>query len=181
MHPLTFFSAFMEKCVSITSISLVVTLTWVPSRRSVTCLQTKNSQRLATHFYGDLVHWKSRIATVPVFSSCQSDLTSGVSIHMVATNLTMRYLAWDLETNLLIFQYSFIFVIPICPDPAASCEATKHNKGDLSADMTKNVCRDDVHQENAHDCAPFLQGILSVSNSTVLRQDFLTQCYTLFT
>ena len=72
-------------------------------------------------------------------------------------------LAWDLETNLLIFQCSFIFVIPICPDPAASCEVTKHNKEDLSADMTKNVCRDDVHQENAHDCAPFLQGILSVS------------------
>ena len=37
-------------------------------------------------------------------SSCQNDLTSGVSIHMVATNLTMRNLAWDPETNLLIFQ-----------------------------------------------------------------------------
>ena len=86
---------------------------------------------------------------VPVFSSCQNDLTSGVSIHMVATNLTMRYLAWDPKTNLLISQCSFIFVIPICPDPAASCVVTKHNKEDLSADMTKNVCRDDVHQENA--------------------------------
>ena len=97
------------------------------------------------------------------FSSCQNDLTSGVPIHMVATNLIMRYLAWDLETNLLIFQCSFIFVTPICPDPAASGEVTKHNKEDLSADMTKNVCRDDVHQENAHDCAPFLQDILSDS------------------
>ena len=48
-----------------------------------------SSQRLATHFYGDLVHWRSRIVNVLVFSSCQSDLTSGVSIHMVATNLTM--------------------------------------------------------------------------------------------
>ena len=127
------------------------------------CLQIKSSQRLATHFYGDLVHWKNRIANVPVFSSCQNDLTSGVSIHMAATSLTMRCLAWDLGTNLLIFRCSFIFVIPICPDPAASCEVTKHNKEDLSADMTKNVCRDDVHQENAHDCAPFLEGILSDS------------------
>ena len=75
-----------------------------------------------------LVHWRSRSANVPVFSSCQNDLTSGVSIHMVATNLTMRYLAWDPETNLLISQCSFIFVIPICPDPAASCEVTKHKQ-----------------------------------------------------
>ena len=82
---------------------------------------------------------------------------------MVAINLTMRYLAWDLETNLLIFQCSFIFVIPVCPDPAASCEVTKQNKEDLSVEMTKNVCRDDVHQENAHDCAPVFQGLLSVS------------------
>ena len=35
-------------------------------------------------------------------------------------------------------------MVPICLDPAASCEVTKHNKEDLSADMTKNVCRDDV-------------------------------------
>ena len=75
----------------------------------------------------------------------------------------MRYLAWDPETNPLIFQCSFIFVIPICPDPAASFEVTKHNKEDWSADMTKNVCRDDVHLENAHDCAPFLQGTLTDS------------------
>ena len=68
----------------------------------------------------------------------------------------MRYLAWDLETNLLTSQCSFIFAIPICLDPAVLCEVSKHNKEDLSADMTKNVCRDDVHQENAHDCAPDL-------------------------
>ena len=49
------------------------------------------------------------------------------------------------------------------PDPAASCELTKHNKEYWSADMTKNVCRDDVHLENAHDCAPFLQGTLTDS------------------
>ena len=107
----------------------------------------KNSQRLATHFYGDLGHWKSRIASVPVFSSCQNDLTSGVSIHMVATNLTMRCLAWDLGTNLLIFRCSFIFA---CPDAAVSCVVSKHNKEDLSADMTKNVCRDDVHLSGFH-------------------------------
>ena len=79
----------------------------------------KNSQRLAIHFYGDLVHWRSRIVNVLVSSSCQSDLTSGVSIHMAATSLTMRCLAWDLETNLLIFRYSFIFATPICPDPSS--------------------------------------------------------------
>ena len=115
------------------------------------------------HFCGDLVHWKSRIVNVLVFSSCPGAHMNGVWIHMAATSLTTRCLAWDLGTNLLIFQCSFIYVIPICPDPAASCEVTKHNKEDLRADMTKNVCRDDVHQENAHDCAPFSQGVLSVS------------------
>ena len=107
--------------------------------------QMRNSQRLAIHFCGGLVHWMDRIVNVLVFSSCQSDLTSGVSIHMDATSLTMRCLAWDLETNLFIFRCSFIFAIPICPDPAVSCVVSKHNKEDLSADMTKNVCRDDVH------------------------------------
>ena len=107
----------------------------------------RNSQRPAIHFYEDLVHWMSRIVNVLVFSSCQSDLTSGVSIHMAAT---MRCLAWDLETNLLIFRCSFIFAIPICPDPAVSCVVSKHNKEDLSADMTKNVCRDDVHLPGLH-------------------------------
>ena len=108
------------------------------------------------------------------FSACQNDLTSGASIHMVATNLIIRYLAWDLETN-LIFQCSFIFVIPICPDPAASCEVTKHNKEDLSADMTKNVCRDDDH-----DRAPVHQGHVSVSFLTLLRlrvSIFLVCCF----
>ena len=105
----------------------------------------------------DLVHWRSRIVNVPVFSSCQSDLTSGVSIHMDATSLTMRCLAWDLETNLLIFRCSFIFALPICPDPAVSCVVSKHNKQDLNANMTKNVCRDDVH-----DRAPVHQGHVSV-------------------
>ena len=98
----------------------------------------------------------------PVSLSLSFPVSLSLSMFL-STNLTMRCLAWDLETNLLIFQCSFIFVIPICPDPAASCEVTKHNKEDSSADMTKNVCREDVHQENAHDCAPFLQGILSVS------------------
>ena len=39
---------------------------------------------------------------------------------------------------------SFIFEIPICLDPAVSCVVSKHNEEDLSADMTKNVRRDDV-------------------------------------
>ena len=101
----------------------------------------KNSQRLATHFYGSLVHWMKRIVNVPVFTSCQNNLTSGVSIHMVATNLTTHCLAWDLETNLLIIQCS------IYSDPAVSCELNKHIKEDLSANMTKNV----------HDRAPLYQ------------------------
>ena len=124
-----------------------------------------NSQRLAIHFCGDLVHWRSRIVNVLVFSSCQSGLTSGVCIHMAATSLTMRY-AWlgTLETNLLISRCSFIFALLICPDPAVSCVVSKHNKEDLSADTTKNVCRDDVH-----DRAPVYQGLLSVSFPTLLR------------
>ena len=93
----------------------------------------------------DLVHWRSRIVNVLGFSSCQSVPTSGVCIHMAATSLTMLRLAWDLETNLLISRCSFIFALLICLDPAVSCVVSKHNKEDLSADMTKNVCRDDVH------------------------------------
>ena len=101
-------------------------------------------------FYGDLVHWRSRVVNVLVFLSCQSVLTNGVSIHMAAISLTMRGLAWDLGTNLLIFRCSFIFAIPICPDRAVSCVVSKNNKENLSANMTKNVCRDDVHLPGFH-------------------------------
>ena len=59
---------------------------------------------------------------------------------------------------------SFFFAVLICPDPAASCIVSKHNKEDLSADTTKNVCRDDVH-----DRAPVHQGLVSVSFTTLLR------------
>ena len=118
------------------------------------CLKMLNSQHLAIHFCGDLVHWRSRIVNVLGFSSCQGVLTSGVCIHMAATRLTMLRLAWDLETNLLISRCSFIFALLICPDPAASCVVSKHNKEELSADTTKNVCREDVH-----DRAPVHQGV----------------------
>ena len=104
-----------------------------------------------------LGRWMNNIVSALGFSSQPSVHMSGVSTHMAATSLTMRYLTWDLETNLLIFRCSFTFTIPIFPDPAASCEVTKHNKEDLSAYMTKNLCRDDVHPEHSHDCAPFLQ------------------------
>ena len=130
----------------------------------MTCFRTQNFQHLAIHSCGDLVHWRSRIVNALGFSSCQSVLTSGLCIHMAATSLTMLRLAWDLETNLLISGCSFIFVIPICPDPAASCVVSKHNEEDLSADTTKNVCRDDVH-----DRAPVHQGLVSVSFPTLLR------------
>ena len=107
-------------------------------------------------------------------SSCQSDLTSGVSIHMVATNLTMRYLAWDLETNLLTFLFSSISVPAIFPDPAASCVVNKRNKEGLSADTTNtNVCGDDVHDRD-----PVHQGHVSVSSFTpfaVARESFASQ------
>ena len=95
------------------------------------------------------------------FSSCQSVLVSGVCIHMAATSLPMLRLAGDLGTNLHILWCSFIFAIPICPDPAASCVVSKHNKEDLSADTTKNACRDDVH-----DHAPVRQGHERVSSLT---------------
>ena len=98
------------------------------------------------------------------FSLCQSVLTSGVCIHMAATSLTMLRLAWGLETNLLTSLCSFIFALLICPDPTASCVVSKHNREDLSADTTKNECRDDVH-----DRAPVHQGHVSVSFLTLLR------------
>ena len=89
---------------------------------------------------------------------------SGVCIHMAATSLTMLRLAWDFGTNLLIFLSFFIFAPLFCPDPAASCVVSKHNKEDLSADTTKNVCRDDVH-----DRVPARQGHVSVSFLTPSR------------
>ena len=110
------------------------------------------------------MHWMSRIVNVLGFSSCQSVLTSGVCIQMAAASLTMLRLAWEFGTNLLISLCSFIFALLICPDPAASCVVSKHNKEDLSADTTKNVCRDDVH-----DRAPVHQGLVSVSFLTLLR------------
>ena len=70
----------------------------------------------------------------------------------------------DLETNLLISRCSFIFALLFCLDPAVSCVVSKHNKEDLSADTTKNVCRDDVH-----DRVPVYQGLLSVSFPALLR------------
>ena len=78
--------------------------------------------------------------------------------------LTMRCLAWDLGTNLLIFRCSFIFAIPIFPDPAVSCVVSKHNKEDLSADMTiyQGFTNMTIREENAHDRDPDRQGHVSV-------------------
>ena len=39
-----------------------------------------------------------------------------------------------------------------------SCVVSKHNKENLSADTTKNVCRDDVH-----DCTPVYQGFTNMT------------------
>ena len=50
------------------------------------------------------------------------------------------------------------------PGPSSVMRSDKHNKEDLSADTTKNVCRDDVH-----DRAAVYESLLSVSLPTVLR------------
>ena len=96
---------------------------------------------------------------------------------MDATSLTMLRLAWDLETNLLISLCSFIYALPICPDPAASCAVKKHNKEDLNADTTKNACRVDVH-----DHAPVHQGHVSFSFLTpfeLVYEPFASQMFLL--
>ena len=88
-------------------------------------------------------------------SSCPSAHMNGVWIHMAATSLTMQHLALDLGINLLTSLCSSIFAIPIFLDPAVSCAVSMYNKEDLSANMTKNVYRDDG---NAHDQAFLHQG-----------------------
>ena len=101
---------------------------------------------------------------VLVFSSCQSGLTSGV-VHSHGCykfdNALLGLGPRDQSAHLPVFLH---LRTPICPDPAVSCVVGKHNKEDLSADTTKNVCRDDVH-----DRAPVYQGLLSVSFPTLLR------------
>ena len=123
------------------------------------CLQGILS-RLATHFYGDLVHWRSRIANVPVFSSCpKRPYEWRVHSHgcYKFDNALLGLGPRDKSPSVLHLRNTNL------PGPSSIMRSDKLNKEDLSADMTKNVCRDDVHQENAHDCAPFLQGLLSVS------------------
>ena len=53
----------------------------------------------------------------------------------------------DQSAHLPVF---LLFAIPTCPDPPVSCVVSKHNIEDLSADTTKNVCRDDVHLPGFH-------------------------------
>ena len=76
-------------------------------------------------------------------------------------NATLGLGPRDQSAHLPVF---FIFALLICPNPAASCVVSKHNKEDLSANTTKNVCGDDVH-----DRAPIHQGLVSVSFITLLR------------
>ena len=155
MHLLSFFNSFMQKCGSTTSTSLVVTSTWVPSPRSATCSRIRSFQHLVIRVCGDSEHWRSRIVSALGSSSCPSAHMNGVWIHMAATSLTMQHLALDFGINLLTSLCSSIFAIPIFVDPAVSCAVSMHNKEDLSANMTKNVCRDD---KNAHDRAFLHQG-----------------------
>ena len=111
----------------------------------------------------DLVHWKSRIANVLVFSSCQSDLTSGVSIHMVATNLTMRYFGLgprDQSAHLPVFLHLRNTNLPGPSSIMRSDQAQqrrferRHNKERMQRRRSSRKCTD---------CDPFLQGILSDS------------------
>ena len=77
-------------------------------------------------------------------------------------NATLGLGPRDQSAHLLVFLHLRTANLP--GPPAASCVVSKHNKEDMSADTTKNVCRDDVH-----DRAPVHQGLLSVSFPTLLR------------
>ena len=133
----------------------------MPSPRSATCSLIPSFQPLVIHACGNWVLWTSNIGNVLVSSSCPSAHMNGVWIRMAATNLTVLRLALVPGISLLTSLFSSTFVYP---DPAVSCVVSRHNKEDLSADTTKNECRDDVH-----DRALVHQGHVSVSFLTLLR------------
>ena len=89
-------------------------------------------------------------------------------------NATLGLVPRDQSAHLPVFLH---LRSTICPDPAASCVVSKHNKEDLSADATKNVCRD-----NVLDRAPVHQGLVSVSFLTLLRSlvSLLLVCCSLY-
>ena len=143
----------------------------MPSPQSATCSRIQSFQHLVIRVCGDLVRWMNSTVSALGSSSCPRAHVNGVS------SLTMQRLALDLGINLLVFRCFFTFAIPIFPDPAVSCVVSKHNKEDLSANMTKNACRDDgnahdrasSYQGDVHDRASVCQGLLIASFPTLLR------------
>ena len=97
--------------------------------RPVMCLQIQSSRYLAILSCGDSGRWMRRIVSARGFSSCQSDHTSGVWIHMAAINSTHL----DLATPRLTFPSSFNCAPPTCQAPTASHAVNKPNKDDLNA------------------------------------------------
>ena len=72
---------------------------------------------------------------------------NGVWIHMAAIKLKILRLALDPGISLLTSLCFSTFATPIFVDPAVLCAVSKHNKEDLSVNMTKlsvprNVARD---------------------------------------
>ena len=96
-----------------------------------------------------------------LFFSCQSDLTSGVCIHMAATSLTMQRLALDPGINLLTSLCFSTFATPIFLDPAVLCAVSKHNKEGMIA----NIIKLSVPRNDARDHAPGRQGVRDDSRS----------------
>ena len=109
------------------------------------CSRTQNFQHLAIRFCGDLVRWRSRIVNSLGFSSCQSVHKTGGWIHTAATNSITLHLALDPEIKPLTFLCFSTFAPPTYLAPTASCAVGKHNREDLSADITDtSACGDDV-------------------------------------
>ena len=98
------------------------------------------------------------------FSSCQSVLTSG-RVHSHGCykfdNATLGLGPRDQTAHFPVFLHLRNTNLP-GPSSVMRSES-KHNKEDLSADTTKNVCGDDVH-----DRALVRQGHVSVSPFTLL-------------
>ena len=137
----------------------------MPSPRSATCSRIQSFQRLATRSCGVSADSTTHLVNARGSSSCPSAHMNGVWIHMAATSLTMQRLAWDHGINLLTSLCSSTYATQIFPDPAVSCAVSKHNKEDLTANIT-NLS---VPRNDAHDHAPVHQGVRDAS-----RQDHMS-------
>ena len=109
-------------------------------------------QHLAIHFYGGLRMPNRECAAFLIMPKRPYEWRVDSHGCYKFDNAALGFGPRDQSAHL---RCSFTFAIPIFPDPAVSCVVSKHNKEDLSANMTKNVCRDDG---NAHDRASLYQG-----------------------